>query len=141
MKPETTNGLRSILLKKKVWNAQDIFLARKIGLLKPKTRDGCSDYGLCRLIDSWIPGFSEVMEPHCDAHDDDYEIGDYSGKTRREADMAFFRASLEVVKKLGSTRTTRAALQLIRGAYYVGVRMGGPRLFKKSYSWNYGLNL
>ena len=130
-----------LLMQKKIWNAQDVWLAREIGLLKPKVRDGCSDYGLCQLIDSWIPGFSEVMRPHCDAHDDLYELGDFSGKTRREADREFFKASIEVVERLGSSWSTRMALQMIRGLYYAGVRIGGPRLFKKSYSWGFGLNL
>jgi hypothetical protein len=130
----------ALLLAKKPWTEQDIFTARRIGLLKPKVRDGCSDYGLCKVIDSWIPGFSDAMRPYCDAHDDDYEIGDYSGRTRRQADLAFFQASIGVVKKLGSNWSTRAALQIIRGVYYAGVRVGGPRLFRKSYSWGFGLN-
>jgi hypothetical protein len=130
---------RAWLLSRDKWSEQDKFTARRIGLLKPKLRDGCSDYGLCKQIDKVIPGFSEAMRRHCDDHDDDYEIGKYSGKSRREADLAFYKASIAVVNRLGTTWQVRLALQAIRAVYFCGVRIGGPKLFRQNYSWGFGI--
>lgn len=108
------------------------------GNLAPFKSDDCSDFGLCTLLEKVIPGFKAAMSPHCREHDQDYHLGNASGKTRWKADADFHRAARKTFLAMAKTVWQRIEFETICAAYWAGVRAGGSGLLPTPFRWGYG---
>lgn len=97
--------------------------------MKKFTSDGCTN---------WWNGFYDLLCDACRDHDQTYELGQKSGKTRLQADIELCKHVMASSFSPKLSCWQRAITQTSVPAMFVGVRTFGATKFGPGQQWGYG---